>query len=298
MNTNKLKVAIIGSGNIGCDILCKVGRSELLECTLFAGRTKNSSGMVFAESKGVAVTSDGIDGLLDQKDHFDLVFDATSSKAHQVHAPLFEQSGHVVINLTPAPMGKLCIPTLNGDQVVGEQNINMVTCGGQASIPIVRAITDANPGVSYVEVVSSISAESAGPATRLNLDHYITTTENAIREFGQCNWAKAILNVNPAKPNVFMKTAVSALVDNPDMEKTRVNINKVVENIKTYVKGYDVLVEPYYEEGRLFTMIKVVGMGDYLDPCAGNLDIITASAVNIAERIAQARSVNSMEGAA
>jgi acetaldehyde dehydrogenase len=286
-----LKVAIIGSGNIGSDILCKVQRSPMLHCTLFAGRSSASSGLAFARGRGTATTDNGIAGLLDRLDLFDLVFDATSAAAHQEHAPMLEARGKTVINLTPAPNGDPCIPTLNGDQMLQVGNINMITCGGQASIPIASAIAKANKSIKYIEVVSSISADSAGPATRLNLNHYLATTEAALGQFTGCKRVKAILNINPAKPSVYMQTAISALVDDPDMPVTKLAIDRAVAEVRQCVPGYEVIVEPHYHDGRLFTMVRVVGAGDYLDPSAGNLDIITAAATNMAERIAKHREV-------
>lgn len=282
-----LKTAIIGSGNIGCDILCKVQASRNLDCVLFAGRNSISAGLAFARQRGVATTARGIDGLFERIGDFDLVFDATSAAAHASHAPRLMAAGKIVINLTPASMGELCVPSLNGEALCGAQHINMITCGGQASIPIAETITRINHNVSYIEVVSSISAESAGPATRLNISNYITTTEAALRQFTGCSRVKAILNINPAKPNVYMQTAVSALVKQPNMAATRLAVRQTVERVRRSVPGYDVIVDLYYRNGRLFTMIRVEGAGDYLDPSAGNLDIITATATAMAARISE-----------
>ncbi|APG49412.1 acetaldehyde dehydrogenase (acetylating) [Phaeobacter porticola] len=284
-----LRTAIIGSGNIGCDVLCKVQRSALLDCTLFAGRNAASPGLALARTRGVPVTDRGAEGLFAALDTFDLVFDATSSAAHQAHAPMLEAAGKVVVNLTPAPNGALCVPSLNGDDLLTARNINMITCGGQASIPIAQAMTEANPDIHYVEVVSSISAESAGPATRLNLNHYIETTESALRQFTGCSNVKAILNINPAKPNVYMQTAISALAAQHDLAATEAAIAKAVTQLRAAVPGYDVIVEPHVTGDRLFTMVRVTGAGDYLDPSAGNLDIITAAATRMAEAIARGR---------
>lgn len=285
-----LRAAIIGSGNIGCDILCKTQRSDMIDCTVFAGRSARSLGLEFAEHQGVATTARGIDGLMEQADAFDLVFDATSSTAHQENARRFEEAGKTVINLTPAPLGEMCIPTLNGDALLDARNINMITCGGQASIPIAAAICQSNVEVDYIEVVSSISADSAGPATRVNLNHYLTATETAIAQFTGCARVKSILNINPAKPSVYMQTAISALVKEPDMVATKRAIARAARRVRQCVPGYEVIVAPHHDEGRLFTMVRVVGQGDYLDPCAGNLDIITSASVSMAERIVHHRS--------
>jgi len=294
----KLRIAIIGSGNIGCDVLCKVQQSPVLDCTLFAGRSAASPGLAFARSHGIPVTDRGADGLFAALDSFDLVFDATSSAAHQAHAPALQAAGKVLINLTPAPNGVVCVPSLNGDALLGAANINMITCGGQASIPIAQAMTTANPDIHYIEVVSSISAESAGPATRLNLNHYIETTEGALTSFTGCRRVKAILNINPAKPNVYMQTAISALAAQHDLVATQEVIAKAVAKLRDCVPGYDVIVEPHVTGDRLFTMVRVTGAGDYLDPSAGNLDIITAAATRIAEDIARQRVRQPMESVA
>ncbi|MEX3953398.1 acetaldehyde dehydrogenase (acetylating) [Paraburkholderia sp. EG287A] len=277
-----LKTAIIGSGNIGCDILCKVLAEPGLDCAIFAGRSKESSGLTFARERGVETTPRGIDGLMECIDQFDLVFDATSASAHEGHAPCLIEAGKAIINLTPTPMGELCVPSLNGMELVDASNINMITCGGQASIPIAAAIARANPDVRYIEVVSSISAESAGPATRRNLSNYITTTENALKQFTQCEDVKAILNINPAKPNVYMQTAVSALIDEVDLAATQREVDLAVRQVQSAVPGYEVVVGLHYSGNRLFTMVRVEGAGHYLDPSAGNLDIITASATYMA----------------
>ncbi|MFW8637425.1 acetaldehyde dehydrogenase (acetylating) [Cribrihabitans pelagius] len=294
----RLKTAIIGSGNIGCDVLCKVLKSPVLDCALFAGRSAASPGLAFARKHGVAVTGRGAEGLMAALDRFDLVFDATSSAAHQAHAPALQAAGKTLINLTPAPNGAACVPSLNGDALIGAPNINMITCGGQASIPIAQAMTAANPEIRYIEVVSSISAESAGPATRLNLNHYIETTEAALARFTGCRQVKAILNINPAKPNVFMQTAVSALADRHDLGATEAAIAQAVEKLRAAVPGYDITVEPHVTGERLFTMVRVTGAGDYLDPSAGNLDIITAAATRMAEAIARERARQPMESVA
>lgn len=283
----RLKTAIIGSGNIGCDILCKVIAHPDLECVLFAGRSIDSAGMKFAQKKGVRTTSKGIAGVVENIDSFDLIFDATSATAHEKHAALLNEAGKTIINLTPAHEGELCIPTLNGKEILNSKNINMITCGGQASVPIAKAICEVNKNVSYLEVVSSISDESAGPATRKNLSNYITTTENALIKFTGCDSVKAILNINPAKPNVYMQTAISALVENADVERTKEAILETVQKLQTAVPGYSLIVDPHYSDGRLFTMVRVEGAGHFLDASAGNLDIITASAIHMASLVAK-----------
>jgi acetaldehyde dehydrogenase len=284
-----LNVAILGSGNIGCDILCKVQRSPLLDCVLFAGRSESSSGLQFAAERDVPVSAGGLDALMDRVDDFDLVFDATSADAHVRLAEALQPHNKKIVNLTPAHLGELCVPLLNGDAMRGESNINMITCGGQASLPIVMAVCSVVKSVRYIEVVSSISARSAGPATRRNLDNYITTTEAAIRRFSGCEDVKTILNINPAKPEVSMQTAVSVLFDSlgtRTMGDLLDRVHQTVQEVREYIPGYELIVEPRLDAERLFVMVRVVGHGDYLPPYAGNLDIITSAAVSIAERLA------------
>ncbi|UXH77471.1 acetaldehyde dehydrogenase (acetylating) [Roseateles amylovorans] len=284
-----LNVAILGSGNIGCDILCKVQRSAQLDCVLFAGRNEQSSGLAFAAARQVPVSAGGLEALMQRLDDVDLVFDATSADAHLELAEALRPHGTPIINLTPAHLGELCVPLLNGDDLHRAANINMITCGGQASLPIVMAVCAVVPSVRYIEVVSAISARSAGPATRRNLDHYITTTEAAIRHFSGCEQVKTILNINPAKPEVSMQTAVSVLFDslgNRTLGDLLDRVHQTVQEVREYVPGYELIVEPRLDADRLFVMVRVVGRGDYLPPYAGNLDIITSAAVNMAERLA------------
>jgi acetaldehyde dehydrogenase len=294
----KLKTAILGSGNIGCDLLCKVAMSDSLSCTLFVGRSPESEGLKFAKQKGFDTYAEGIDALMNNLDEFDLVFDATSAASHMAHADMLINAGKTIVNLTPASVGILCVPTLNEDAALVHNNINMITCGGQASLPLIAAIHRVHSDIDYIEVVSSIAAKSAGAATRLNLDQYLNTTEQAIKTFTDCTNVKAILNINPAKPSVNMQTAVSAMIKNPDIQKIKMEIDLAVEAVKQYVKGYELVVEPFIDGDRVFTMIKVIGQGDYLAPYAGNLDIITSSAISIAERIAAKKAVAQREIAA
>jgi len=280
-----LKTAILGSGNIGCDLLCKVEKSSDLVCTMFVGRRADSKGLIFAKKKGVDIYDSGVDALFAHLDNFDLVFDASSAATHMSYSSALMETGRTIINLTPAPSGILCVPILNGDEVLMHNNINMITCGGQASLPIIAAIYRAHRQLNYIEVVSSISSKSAGAATRLNLDQYLNTTETAIKNFTECSNVKAVLNISPAKPSVDMQTAISVIIDDPDINKVRAEIAKAVRAVQKYVKGYELIVEPYIDGNRIFTMIKVKGQGDYLASYAGNLDIITSSAISIAQRL-------------
>jgi acetaldehyde dehydrogenase (acetylating) len=285
----KLRVAILGSGNIGTDLLVKAMRSPLLECTAFIGRNLSSPGMVKAQSLGVPLSAESIRYIEKNPDCCDLVFDATSAKDHLVHAPILEKLGKVVVDLTPAKIGALCVPAVNMDECLDYKNVNMITCGGQASIPIAYALGKSQPPIDYIEVISSIASRSAGPATRINLDEYIHTTEMGIKKFSKASRSKAILNLNPAQPCINMQTTVFAKVDNPDLEKLKPELDRIVSKIKAYVPGYEVIVGPTIENGRIVVMVRVRGLGDYLPAYAGNLDIINCAAIAMAEKFAAQR---------
>lgn len=286
----KIRVGIIGSGNIGTDLLVKVMRSKHLICTLFAGRNLNSSGITRASELGVPVSDLGIEAIVADPEICDLVFDATSAQAHVGHWAILNKMGKIVIDMTPAKLGEFCIPAINAKQCLdtGSRNINMITCGGQSSIPIASAIASIHSDIEYVEVVSSIASLSAGPATRANLDEYIETTEMALARFSGAHCVKAILILNPANPPIDMQTTIYAKIKNPDISAIRVSVEAMVEKMKAYVPGYQLLVPPTLEGGLVFTTIKVVGNGDYLPRYAGNLDIINCAAIAMAEMFAVA----------
>lgn len=283
----KLKVAIIGSGNIGTDLLIKVLRSPYLECGVFIGRNLSSYGMAKALSLGVRVSAEGIDYIVKNPDCCDLVFDATSAKSHLDHAPILKQLNKKVIDLTPAKIGLMSVPSVNLVDSLAESNVNMVTCGGQASIPIAYAIGQTQAGVDYIEVVSSIASRSAGPATRQNLDEYIKTTEDGLKEFSGAARTKAILNLNPAEPCVDMQATIFAKVKNPDIQKLAGALTGLVEKIREYVPGYKIILGPLVENDRIVVMVRVRGLGDYLPAYAGNLDIINCAAIAMAEEYAK-----------
>lgn len=280
----KLRVAILGSGNIGTDLLIKIHRSEFLECVLFVGRNLSSPGMAKAIAMGIKVSDESINGIVKNSNDIDLVFDATSAKDAKVHWEILDQLGKIVVDMTPAKLGVFCIPAVNLEEVLEHRNVNMITCGGQASIPIAYVIGKTQKNVKYIEVVSSIASRSAGPATRLNLDEYIDTTENAIKHFSKVLKTKAILNLNPANPCIDMQTTIFAQVEHPDMDLLIKEIEKMVEKIQEYVPGYSLLVPPIFENGRIAIMVKAQGLGDYLPKYAGNLDIINCAAIAVAEQ--------------
>jgi acetaldehyde dehydrogenase len=289
MVPSKLKVAILGTGKIGIDLLFKVQRSKALTCVLVAGRTAASDGMKIAEQQGVAISDRGIDAILDNLDNVELVFDATSALAHIRHWEALKDTGVKVVDMTPSRLGLPIVPAVNLFEAASAKHVNMISCGGQSSIPIVNAVSDVVPQLDYVEVVSSISSKSAGSATRVNLDEYIETTENGILRFSSAKRSKVILILNPAHPPVDMQTTISFQIQDPPMQSINEAVKKRVEFIKSYVPGYELLVEPkQIDTDRVVTMIKVVGLGDYLPKYAGNLDIINCAAVAAAEKMADA----------
>ncbi len=245
----KARVAILGTGNIGTDLLIKVMRSESLECSLFVGRNFRSDGMQKASKLGVNISDRGLDGIVQQADNIDIVFDATSAAAHFEHWPVLQKLGKTVIDMTPAKIGGLCVPAINAYQIIdsGAQNINMITCGGQASVPIANAIAAVQDEIDYIEVASSIASRSAGPATRANLDEYIETTEQALIKFSGAKQAKAILILNPARPPIDMQTTIYAKIRNPDLAAIRQSVDKMMERITAYVPGYQLIVPPTIE---------------------------------------------------
>jgi acetaldehyde dehydrogenase (acetylating) len=284
---DKLKVAIIGSGNIGTDLLVKAKRSPYIDCSMFIGRHFNSPGMNKASSLGVKISDLSIEAIERDPDCCQLVFDATSALDHKKHWPILKKLNIKVIDMTPSAIGEMCIPALNIEHCLHYDNVNMVTCGGQASIPLAQVIGNTHPEVKYIEVVSSIASRSAGPATRINLDEYVETTEKGLKEFSGCQKTKAILILNPAQPPIDMQTTIFAKVDNPDIELLRENVEMMVKRIQAYVPGYRLLIPPLIESDRIVIMVKIQGLGDYLPKYAGNMDIINCAAIAMAECYAQ-----------
>ncbi len=283
----KLRVAILGSGNIGTDLLVKTMKSPFLECVLFIGRNMASQGMAKANSLGVKISDLSIEAIVRDPDCCDLVFDATSARDHIYHWSLLEKLGKIVIDMTPAKVGEMCVPAVNIQKCSLYKNVNMVSCGGQASIPLAYLIGHIHQKVEYIEVVSSVASRSAGPATRANIDEYIETTEEGIKKFSGCDRAKAILILNPAQPCIDMQTTVFAKVENPNIEKLKTVVDEMVGNIRSYVPGYQLVVPPVLENNRIMITVKVQGLGDYLPRYAGNLDIINCAAIATAEEYAK-----------
>ncbi|WP_374348659.1 acetaldehyde dehydrogenase (acetylating) [Phenylobacterium sp.] len=303
----KAKVAIIGSGNIGTDLMIKVMRlSEVLEMGAMVGVDPKSDGLARATRLGVATTSEGIDGLLDmpQFEDIKIVFDATSAGAHARHDAVLRERGKRVIDLTPAAIGPYVIPAVNGGEHLDAPNLNMVTCGGQATIPIVAAVNRISP-VIYGEIVASIASKSAGPGTRANIDEFTETTSKAIEVVGGARRGKAVIVLNPAEPPLIMRDTVYCLCGDGDEAAIEQSVLEMVMEVATYVPGYrlkqkvqferishnDPLVIPEMGEAfaglKVSVFLEVEGAAHYLPAYAGNLDIMTSAALRTAERIAE-----------
>lgn len=284
----KLRAAIIGPGNIGIDLMKKIFRSRNIELALMAGIIADTPGMKMAGERGVAVTANGIDGVLafHASHRIDIAFDATGARPHLAHAPKLKQAGIFAVDLTPAAVGPYVVPAVGMDQhLMTEPNVNMVTCGGQATVPIVYAINQAAP-VEYAEIVSTISSRSAGPGTRQNIDEFTQTTKSALVKVGGAGDAKAIIILNPAEPPILMRNTIYAKCDSGRIEAIKKSVDEMVRKLQQYVPGYRLKVPPYADGERVVAMIEVEGAGDYLPKYSGNLDIITAAAVAVAERYA------------
>ncbi len=284
---NKIKVGIIGTGNIGSDLLFKIQKSAVLTCGLFTGRNADSEGIKRAKELGVPTSADSIRAIERDPDSCDIVFDATSAKNHLEHAPILEQLGKFVIDLTPSRIGTMCIPVLNTGQALSSQNINLVTCGGQACVPLAKVIMETHPDTTYIEIVGSIASKSAGSGTRANIEEYMLTTKRALEEFAGVPKAKAILVFNPAEPPVLMHNTIYASIPNPNVELLKERIYKMADLIRGYVPGYKVTYGPIVDRGRVVITVQVIGSGDFLPPYAGNLDIITGAAIRVAEDYAE-----------
>jgi acetaldehyde dehydrogenase (acetylating) len=280
----RLKTAIIGPGNIGTDLMLKVLECEELELCLMVGIIAESDGLRMARERGIETSDRGIQAILERSD-IELVFDCTGAKPHVQHAPLLREAGIRAIDLTPAAVGPYVVPSVNMDAHLESPNINLVTCGGQATIPIVAAINKV-ADVEYAEIVATIASKSAGPGTRQNIDEFTQTTARAISQIGGADRAKALIILNPAEPPIMMRNTIYTKVKNPDQNSIERAVEEIVKEVQTYVPGYRLKVPPILEGDKVTTMIEVEGAGAYLPKYSGNLDIITAAAVGVAKRIA------------
>lgn len=282
----KVKVAIIGPGNIGSDLMYKVMRSDVLQMDYMVGIVE-SEGIRRARDLGFRTTTNGIEDIL-REEEIKIVFDATGAKAHMVHAPLLKDAGKIAIDMTPAAVGPYVVPCVNLDKLSDADNFNMVTCGGQATVPIAYAIDEAADS-SYTEIISCISSKSAGPGTRANIDEFTETTSKALEVVGGADKGKAIIILNPADPPLMMTNTVHSIVKNPDEEKINASVNRIVKEIQKYVPGYKLRTPPIVDGNKVTVIVEVEGAGDFLPKYSGNLDIINAAAVETAEKIARER---------
>jgi acetaldehyde dehydrogenase (acetylating) len=286
---SKVKVAVLGSGNIGTDLMIKLGRSQVLELTAVIGIDPQSDGLRRAREMGYAGVATGIDGFLaDPELKADIVFDATSAKAHLYNAKVLKEAGIKVIDMTPAAVGPYVCAAVNIDEHLEKDNINLITCGGQATIPMVHAVNRVSP-VEYAEIVATISSKSAGPGTRANIDEFTETTSRAIEVVGGAKKGKAIMILNPAEPPIMMRDTVYTLVEEGKMDEEGIkkSIAEMTEVVQSYVPGYQLRTEPIFEGNKVTIFIQVEGAGDYLPKYSGNLDIMTAAGVKIAEEFAK-----------
>jgi acetaldehyde dehydrogenase len=283
----KIKVAVIGPGNIGSDLMYKIFRSKYLEMGLMAGIAE-SEGIKRAASLGIPVSTQGVNAVVNTPG-IKIAFDATSAAAHlKINGPALKNAGIVAVDLTPAAIGPYCVPCANLKDLETSSNINMVTCGGQATIPIVYAISRV-AGAHYAEIVACISSKSAGPGTRANMDEFTETTSRAIEVIGGADRGKAIIVLNPADPPLMMTNTISVRVKNPQVGFDAINnsINEIVAELKQYVPGYKLQVPPIMDGDKITTMVQVEGQGDFLPKYSGNLDIINSAAIAAAEKIAE-----------
>lgn len=282
----KIKVAILGTGNIGTDLLLKALKTDFMDVVAFVGRRLDSDGMRVAKEHNVNTSDKGIQYFIENEKCCDVVYDCTSAADAVEHAKVFKEQGIKVIDLTPAKVGDMCVPDVNSSIIVKDDNVNMITCGGQASMPMLHLISKECNGLEYVEVVSQIASKSAGMATRINVDNYITTTQKAITKFTGCTNCKVILNLNPAEPCVDMQTTIFLKTKSINFENLTEKVLDKIQEIKQYIPYYELVLPPTMNEnGVLVLSIKVKGTGDYLPPYAGNLDIINCAAIKVTEKL-------------
>ncbi len=287
----KIKCALIGSGNIGTDLIYKLQRSEFLEPVWMVGIDPESDGLKRAASMGLKTTHEGVDGLLPhvKEDNIQIAFDATSAYVHAENSRKLNELGVLMVDLTPAAIGPLCVPPVNlrehADKL--EMNVNMISCAGQATIPMVYAVSRIQ-GVEYAEIIASLSSKSIGPGTRANLDEFTFTTSSALVKVGGAKKGKALAIINPADPPMIMRNTVYCITEeNPDEAAITKSVMEMIAEVQKYVPGYKLVNGPIFEENRVAVFLEVAGLGDYLPKYAGNLDIMTAAAARTAEMFAE-----------
>lgn len=286
----KINCVLIGSGNIGTDLMFKLLRSEVLNPLWMVGIVETSDGLKKAREHGMKTTHLGIDGMLEfiEKDEVKIAFDATAAQIHPSTNEKLKKYGVKMMDLTPAAIGPYCVPPINlKDHIhADEQNVNMVTCGGQATIPMVYAISRIQP-VDYGEIIATIASKSAGPGTRINIDEFTETTSDSIEKVGGAKKGKAIIILNPAEPPLMMRDTIHCLTEHtPDQEAIKKSVAQMADEIRKYVPGYKVKNGPIFDGNRVSIYVEVEGLGDYLPVYAGNLDIMTSAATYSAEQIA------------
>ena len=289
--SEKIKAAIIGPGNIGTDLLMKAMRSDVIEPVWMVGVVAESPGLARAKEMGLKTTADGVDGMLPTlvEDGVQIVFDATSAYVHAENSRKVNELGAVMIDLTPAAIGPFCIPPVNMKEAVEAKamNVNMVTCGGQATIPMVAAVSQVQK-VAYGEIVATVSSKSAGPGTRKNIDEFTRTTAGAIEKVGGATEGKAIIVINPAEPPLIMRDTIHCLTEEePKQEEITASVHAMIKEVQKYVPGYKLKNGPVFDGKRVSVYMEVEGLGDFLPKYAGNLDIMTAAGLRTAEMYAE-----------
>ncbi len=289
---NQVRVAILGSGNIGTDLMEKIRRQSRLELVAMIGVDPESDGLRRARNYGVWTTSAGLQGFLAEGPAADVVFDATSASAHLEHSRLLQAAGVRCIDLTPAKIAPAVVPVVNLGILEGCDEVNLITCGAQATVPIVAALAS-TAAVPYAEIVSTISSKSAGPGTRQNIDEFTISTAKALEEIGGAAEGKAIIILNPAEPPLMMRNTVHAVVPDADAEEIRRAVHAMVDRVREYVPGYRLKQEPLVKGDQVTVFLEVEGAGDFLPPYAGNLDIMTSAAIKVAEAFTASQELSS-----
>lgn len=282
----RLKTAILGTGKLGTDLLIKVLRSKYLDCSAFVGRNADSKGIALANSMGINTSCEGFSFLQGKPHLYDIVFDVTNALSHREHWLALQNTGKKVIDLTPSSLGNMVVPFINLQDALIYDNISLVSCGGQASLPILSILSDFCSDIESVEVVSSIASKSAGPNTRINIDEYISNTESAVERFTGCKRVKSILILSPASPEIHMKTTVYVESKCRNLKGIKIKLDEMLNKMNMYIPGYRICIGPEYDRGVITVGAEVTGRGDFLPSYAGNLDIINCAAIQIAETIA------------